>query len=483
MNKFKHSLWDKKLPSFLGSILMILSLSLVSWLSSNAILFGTKAAVGNIPKNVRISNISDSSFTLSYTTDDHVLGTLAYGKDKSLGAVAIDDRDQFTGKPLAHRVHHITIQRLNPSTTYYVSIVSGDRTFLNNNTPYQVTTAPPALDKPTAQAPLAGKVTLDDGSIPTEAIAYVQTKSSQLLSALLKPDGSYLIPLNSMRQYDFSSYVMFTPNTGLDIEIISPTLKSHLSTIAEQANPVPAIVLSKNYDFSLNPEYKAFSGGDASTASDSASTASESAAPELPQEEDQTIVTSPQITVPSADQEFKDQQPRFSGKAIPDSDVEIIISSSNEIRVTVKSDQYGNWSYRPSTPLTPGNQTLTINSVDSDGMMQTVTQSFTVFASGSEFIEPSVLPPTQAPKPTAPPPTATPTIIPTQVPTATPTPTKVVTPTTNTNGNGSSTDGNTNLTPAPTRPPIPRSGNEIVPIGIFASVISLILGGILFILL
>jgi hypothetical protein len=492
--KPKNNLLNKKLPSVLSIVLVSVSLVTISWLSGNIILFGTKAATANVPKNVQISNISDSSFTISYTTDEKVFGTIAYGKDKKLGGVGIDDRDQLIGKPVAHRVHHITVQGVNPSTTYYLSIASGAETFMNNKDFYHVTTAPPSLDQPSEQAPLAGKATLDDGSIPTEAIAYVKTDSSQLLSTVLKPDGSYLIPLNSMRKVDFSSYIAFSPMTKLDIQIISPTLQSSLSTLAGQANPVPLIILSKNYDFSLEDRFSAFSASDSATASDSASPAD---SPGLPDMVDTTLVTTPQITTPKEAQTFTDQQPRFSGKTVPNADVEIIINSGIEIKTTVQSDGYGNWSYRPSTPLDAGNHTITINSPDSEGLIQQITNSFTVYAEGGNFIEPSVLPSIS--------PTARPTSIPrpTEQPTMQPTSLPTIAPSTNTSptgpgngGNGSGTGGNNgqggtvtgSITPGngqggPTSPPIPRSGNEVVTIATFASVISLIIGGILFSLL
>ena len=488
--KSKNNLLNKKLPALFSIVLVSISLVTISWLSGNIILFGTKAATANVPKNVQISNISDSSFTVSYTTDEKVFGTIVYGKDKKLGGVGMDDRDQIIGKPVAHRAHHITIQGVNPSTTYYFSIASGDETFMNDKDFYHVTTAPPSLDKPTSQPPLAGKASLDDGSIPTEAIAYVKTDSSQLLSAVLKPDGSYLIPLNSMRKVDFSAYIAFSPATKLDIQIISPTLQSSLSTLAGQANPVPLIILSKDYDFSLEDRFSAFSASDSATASGAASLADN---PGLPDMKDTTIVTAPQIITPKNLQTFTDQQPRFSGKTIPDADVEvIIINSGTEIKTTVQSDTYGNWSFRPSTPLSAGNHTITINSPDSEGITQQITNAFTVYAEGGQFIEPSILPsPTTRPT-SIPRPTTQPTIQPTSLPTIDPA--TNITPTGPGNGgdgsgtggnNGPGGDGTGSLTPGdgqngPTSPPIPQSGNEVITIAAFASVISLIIGGILF---
>jgi len=83
--------------------------------------------------------------------------------------------------------------------------------------------------------------------------------------------------------------------------------------------------------------------------------------------------------------------------------------------------------------LAPGNHILTILTKGVDGAMQTITQSFTVYAAGSQFTEPSVSPiisvaPTATPTiPVTPPAPASPTptiviVSPTATPTATITP-------------------------------------------------------------
>jgi hypothetical protein len=141
---------------------------------------------------------------------------------------------------------------------------------------------------------------------------------------------------------------------------------------------------------------------------------------------DKPLSKNPQILVPIKDQAFDDRQPQFSGTALPNKTVDIVIQSTTTLKTTVKTDSSGNWAYRPQTPLTPGNHTITISTRDESGLLQTIIQSFVVHAEGSQFTEVSGTPPT--PSPTISLPTITPTTvptIPTGLPTAIPT---VVTP-------------------------------------------------------
>jgi hypothetical protein len=141
-------------------------------------------------------------------------------------------------------------------------------------------------------------------------------------------------------------------------------------------------------------------------------------------------VTSPIITIPKADQSFNDLQPMLSGKALPKNSVEIVIQSATETTTTVQSDESGNWEYRPETPLNAGKHTLTIKSLDTSGILQSISQSFTVYAEGSQFVEPSISPPI-IPTPILAPPTpvsASPTLeVPTPTVTLAPSPTVIVT--------------------------------------------------------
>src|SRR6185312_548698 len=94
-----------------------------------------------------------------------------------------------------------------------------------------------------------------------------------------------------------------------------------------------------------------------------------------------SLVATPVITTPTKDETFSDQQPQFSGKALPNQEVTIVVHSTDAISTTVTADANGTWSYRPSSPLAPGAHTISITTKNTAGILQTIEQSFTVYAS------------------------------------------------------------------------------------------------------
>lgn len=482
MNKRTNTVWGKKLPSFIGIAVLAICLLSIGWLSTNTLLSGTKAASGSTPKMVQVSNISDTSFTVSFVTDDQVVSTLNYGTTSNLGTVILDDRDQSTKSPVAHRIHYFTLHNMLPKTTYFFALNASDQSYRNNGAFYQTTTAPVLSSQTKTQVQISGKVALTDSSIPTEAMVTVASDTSQQLSALVQPDGSYTVSLDSLRREDLSAPADLSSSTILHVVVNDPTAQSTISLLAGQTNPLPQITLSKNYDFT---------GGTSSLVSVQTATSSASGSPSasttpstsgFPTIMPSISLTPPNITVPQKDEKMKDQKPMFKGIALPNETVQITIQSSQTISASVQADTNGNWQYRPMTPLSPGAHTITIVSKDASGILQTISESFTVFAAGSQFTEPSVSP-TNSPTPTASP-TATPVFQPTPIvsSTTTPTPTVLPTPTINITPTPAVLAPTATPFPTATPPPLPKSGNSSVIIGIGTSILTIGIGAVLFFL-
>ena len=443
----KNKLLNRQLPSYTGFLVLIFALVITVILSGNTFVFVSKATLGSEPKNIQVSNLSDTSFTISYTTDTNVVGTISYGVDPATPGIALDVRDEQTGHSLEHQVHFITIKNLQPSTKYYYVIDSGSQKAENNGSPYEITTTAPLPNQQTNQPTVSGTVSLNDGSSPSEGIVTVSTNNSRQLAALINADGSYSIPLSQLRDTTGSTLAALTPKTVLNLQIQTPTEQSSAHVLLSQANHIPMIVLSQNYDFTLNS---------AEQSTVSALSASQSAA--FPVLATPAPVSSPEIDSPKEAQTFSDQQPLFDGRALPHTEVDITIQSANEIDVKLQSDGSGSWQYRPAMTLAPGQHTITIQSVNASGIMQTISNHFTVYASGSKFTEPSVSPVAPTPQPTSIP---TPTVAPTAIPTPPP-----ATPTVNT-------------TPAPTKTPVPNTGSSALVVGMITAVGAIGIGALL----
>jgi hypothetical protein len=469
MNNTAHTFWEKKLPPFSGLVLVAVLMMTISWLTGNVVLFGTKAATEGVPKNVQITNITDTSFTITYQTDAPVLGSIGYGTNDSLGNIGLDDRDQILNKATEHRMHHITIKSLTPGSKYIFEISSGGSKYKNNDAHYEVVTAP-SITAQTTPALLKGQVTLDDGTIPIEGIVQITAETSQILTALLKPDGSYEVPLQSLRNRDLAAWTPLTAATELQVTVSTPTQQSTAVLLADQVNPAPLMVLSKNYDFSIDDTQLA------------ATEATGSALPgDLTVPVDTAQVTSPTITTPEKDQSFNDLQPMFEGKALPGSEVTLTIQSQEIVEVVVQSDASGNWQFRPTLPLAPGNHILTIKSPDVQGVLQSVSQPFTVFAQGTQFIEPSISPPPLPTPVQQATPSATPTLLPEPSPTIEPTPTAAfISPAPTISGGFDPNDPNNQNNGTNGNPPVPNSGSSAWLIGLVGIFISAGVGTLLF---
>lgn len=410
----QNSLLHKRIPTLLGLILLGVGFFAINFAVTHTTFFTTKASPSYAPEEIRVTNLTDTSFTVSYTTKESVLGTLSFGSTPSGGKVALDDRDQQSGNPQPYLVHHITVKNLSPNTTYYYSISSADKSFIDTDKPFTVKTLDQLSQNPSRQPPIVGTVANPSGNTDNTIVLLV-TDGAQTLSTMVKADGSYVMPLNALRTSDYSSYITFTDTSIIKILVENPDGKSTVSVLASQINPVPQISINNSYDFttSLETSHNPIASDSADTTSFPSFSATE-AGPKQPS-----------ISNPSTDAGLHDQQPQFDGTALPNSQVEIEIHSDNPITTTITANTNGSWTYRPTTKLAPGQHTITIKTKNSQGILQTITRSFTVYAEGSQFTEPSVSPvqPTDTPTPTVAVPTATPSPSPTTTPIASPTPT------------------------------------------------------------
>jgi hypothetical protein len=150
--------------------------------------------------------------------------------------------------------------------------------------------------------------------------------------------------------------------------------------------------------------------------------------------------------------------------------VKITIHSDQAVQTTVKADQNGNWDYRPSSNLSPGTHTITIQAKDNSGILKTITQSFVVYASGQQI---------------NPPPSGSPTPIVSVSPTNIPSPTSIVTliptitliPSTTI----TQTQGGITITVSPKKPLPPTGNPSVMTAGIVGAVVTLI-GGLMLLL-
>jgi hypothetical protein len=367
----KNRLFNKRILAVLGIILVLIGIPLTTFILKNQTIFKSRASNSEEPQNVKITNVSDQSFTITYQTDEPTTGSISYGHDKKLGESELDDVDKEKESFSSKRIHSISVKNLTPATKYYLAIISGSSTFLNNGASFETTTGPNIIASPSAQQDtIKGKIVLPDGSVPSEALVYLSAENSQLLSGTIAKDGTFSFSLKYLRTDDLSSYFNINDNTVFKILATNGSLESTASASLNQTNSIPTITLSNNYDFAQ--EFVPIASKSARSSSGFPSVILSSGN------------SKPEILTPKENQSLTDQKLQFSGTSLPNEKVEIIIHSTEQLTTQVTADSNGNWIYKPLANLSPGVHTITIKTRDSSGILKTVTQSFTVYAADSQ---------------------------------------------------------------------------------------------------
>lgn len=394
-------LLNKRLLMILSIILVLIGIPFTTFILKNQTVFKSRASNSQDPQNVTMTNISDKSFTVTYQTELPSTGSISYGDDKKLGESELEDLDKEKGSFSPKKIHSISVKKLMPSTKYYLTIISGSNTFLDNGAPFEITTGPDISSASAKETIIKGKIVLPNGNVPPEALVYLNTKNSQLLSSTIMKDGGFNFSLKELRTSDLSSYINLNDNAIFTIVATDGSLKSNTLASLSKIGSVPIITLSNDYNFIQE-------------VSPIASRPAESLG--FPSIAPLNGDSKPEIINPKENQSLTDLKPQFRGTSLPNEKVEIIIHSTEEITTQVTADNNGNWTYKPSANLSPGIHTITIKTRDSSGILTTIMRSFTVFAAETQT-------PTSIPS-------SLPTIIPIQkiTPTSTPTLTPTLSP-------------------------------------------------------
>lgn len=364
-------------PTALGLLILLVAIGVGVFLIQTRTTTETGAEAESTPSQVRITNVSDTSFSASWTTGKEVFGNVKYGLSTSdVRQNALDDRDQLSGNAGAYGVHHVTVQNLKPSTKYYFKLNSGDKEFDNQGKPFEVTTGP-TLGAPPAADPVYGTILSPSGTPAEGVVVYINVANAAPLSALAKTNGNWALSLATARTTNLSSYLTYdTQATIVNLLVQGGTLGTAPAiTTTANDSPVPDITLGKSHDFrtaqteSVNQQQT--SGFGDLTGADATNSA------EATQSGDVTLEN------PSFNGEvINATQPAFIGSGPPGTVLAIEVNSEQTYTGSATVDEDGEWEFTPPDGLEPGEHSITINYIDEAGIEQTLTRNFVVAAAG-----------------------------------------------------------------------------------------------------
>ena len=167
--------------------------------------------------SVFITDVNEGRFVVSWTTDDPSDGYVDWGSTLSLGETTSDTAASTT-------THHVMIDGLDPETTYFFQVRSGDATDDNGGTKYSVTTGP-LLGPASLRNAYWGYIYESGGMTPVpNAIVYMQLMdndasgsggSSQWVTARTNSAGVWQYKFGATRLDNLSGYFDFSDNTDL----------------------------------------------------------------------------------------------------------------------------------------------------------------------------------------------------------------------------------------------------------------------------
>lgn len=196
--------------------------------------FFSKASASAVPRNIKITNISDNAFTVTWLTDKAATGFVSLANESS-GSAIFDDRDS---SPVKERMtHHVTFKNLEPKTAYSFKITSGKEVYDDQGKSFVQITAPTTQKPPEMPQPVFGKVEKEKGGFPDEAIVYLKAGQSSLLSTYARDEGKWLMTLNNARTADLTNYVTVSDSGLLELRVeagndgnVSKTIKGNNRT-------------------------------------------------------------------------------------------------------------------------------------------------------------------------------------------------------------------------------------------------------------
>ncbi|OGK65020.1 hypothetical protein A2313_03995 [Candidatus Roizmanbacteria bacterium RIFOXYB2_FULL_41_10] len=376
-----YFLYQKKgVPSWLAySFILIMTVIISLAFKGSSTKIVSRASKNLIPHNITVSNLTNKSASIHFTTKDPVKTYLSISSQNKPTQVQFDYRDQK--EQLPRRLHYFQLNQLSTNTQYGFSIYVEGKLYQEEQTLKTLDLEYPTL----SNAPVFGKVVQSNLQPGIDILVTVTLfpQSRYTYSALTRSSGEWIATLPIVLNEE-NQETNISPNQIINLHLINEDLQQSKVTVKYvEAQPLRSVIIGQNYDF---------------TQSDLVLGVKERRTSQL-------------ITSPIDNAVISSFYPTFRGQGSKNTLVKLIIKPDiADLLVTV--DKNGNWQYTPEQPLNPGRYELL---VENNNIEEKI--SFDVGKSGESVLGEAT-------------PSATTTLSPTVAPTVVVTsPTIMITPT------------------------------------------------------
>ena len=228
-----------RIPTLLGLVIILVGIIAGVFLVYKDTSLISKAAPDVKAQNISVTNILDSSATISFETGVDITSFITFGINSADEKTILDDRDSKNFQP--RKIHYFTIKSLIPNTIYQFKITTGK----HSSEILKFQTAKTETQQ-NGFSPVIGSV-LSSGKPVSDGVVYLILSETITQSALLK-NGNFLIPLSLMRKKDLSD--TFIPNNAsAKITVISNGGEANLLfKLNSSNNTLPPINIGENKD-------------------------------------------------------------------------------------------------------------------------------------------------------------------------------------------------------------------------------------------
>ncbi len=374
----------KRIPSILGLAVLIAGLAGGAVLVQRQQQAQPRAAAGGEPIDLAIANISDQSFSVSWTTAEKVTGRAL------LGTRWINDVRDSQAKMSQSSTHFVTVDGLAAAMSYEFRVESGGRQYDSQGKPFTVLTAASLAGSLPAADVAQGIVRTDGGTGAGGTIVYAQLPGGQLLSALTTDSGNWVIPLSTSRTGDLTVWLPYD-RTAAVYTIRADggnDGKATATVITGIDQPVPPIILGQNYDFRQSREGNQITDNRQQITVEPTQ-ALESNLRSLFNFEDlgpvTPVATGVTLLNPGEEGEkLSTFKPELFGEGPKGAEINIKVESPETITGNALVGDNGKWKFAIPTDLASGKHTVTLQWTDEAGVLQTLKRSFVVQAAAGE---------------------------------------------------------------------------------------------------
>lgn len=220
---------NSRIPTFFAIFILLIGVGSIVFTINQVQGFRSGASGGSIPQDVRITNIRDTSATVSYITDKPSIGIIEYSNQT--GQVFESSATNLSV------THYITLQNLTPSAIYNIRINSAGTFFDNNGSNWQVQTT--STGSNLTDSIVSGKVLNKENFPAKDAIVYITADVGLAASSQVSDSGNFIASLPALPD-----------STILQILVeASPSLVANAKIDLKSANPIPTMILGGLYDF------------------------------------------------------------------------------------------------------------------------------------------------------------------------------------------------------------------------------------------